>query len=258
MLAELIELAPGGVEEVELEGGVVEYAVYGAPGELPQLPDLTAAAGDALVEITSREVADDWQEQWRQFHRPLVIEDRLTVRPPWEPAGATDLDLVIDPGQAFGTGAHATTRLGLELMLEVPGRGPFVDIGCGSGVLAIAAAKLGWAPVVALDHDPLAVEATWQNAERNAVELAEVRRFDLRTETVAIGGSTVTANLLRPLLLLLAAQLDPARPPALLIASGLLGPEGDEVGAAFAGRGLREVARRVSGDWLALVLESGR
>jgi ribosomal protein L11 methyltransferase len=82
VLAELLELAPGGVEESE-DGDVVEYAVYGPPGELPELPDLRAAAGEALVEIRTREVADDWPERWRAFHQPITVGDRLHVRPPW-------------------------------------------------------------------------------------------------------------------------------------------------------------------------------
>ncbi len=128
VLAELLELAPSGVEEVSIGDEVIEYAVYGAPGELPALPDLTAAAGGALVDISTEEIADDWSERWRSFHKPLVLEGRLTVRPPWEPLGETPIDVVIDPGQAFGTGAHATTRLCLELMLELspfpPGESP--------------------------------------------------------------------------------------------------------------------------------------
>src|SRR6266566_8918301 len=118
VLAELISLAPGGVEEVSV-GELVEYAIYGAPGELPTLPDLHAVAGEALVEVSATETADDWAERWRAFHVPLVLGGALTVRPPWEPPGATALDIVIDPGQAFGTGSHATTRLCLELLLEL-------------------------------------------------------------------------------------------------------------------------------------------
>ncbi len=87
VLAELIELAPSGVEEVSVGDGVVEYAVYGAPGELPALPDLRAAAGEALVEVSTSEIPDDWDQRWREFHRPVVLGDRLTVRPPWEPRG---------------------------------------------------------------------------------------------------------------------------------------------------------------------------
>ena len=144
VLAELLELAPGGVEEGE-DGDVVEYAVYGAPGELPELPDLEAAAGDSLVEVRTQEIPDDWPERWKRFHQPIDVGGRLYVRPPWgqSPPAAGDslLDVVIDPGQAFGTGSHHTTRLCLELLLELEPGGALVDLGCGSGVLAIAAPR---------------------------------------------------------------------------------------------------------------------
>src|SRR2546423_5903091 len=153
-LADLLELAPAGVEEVELpDAGLVEYAVYGAPGEIPQLPDLRAAAGGAVVEVRTSEVADDWAERWRAFHRPVLVDHRLLVRAPWHPPTDGALaEVVIDPGQAFGTGAHATTRLCLELLLTLPAGGALVDAGCGSGVPAIAPAQLGWSPGVPPDH----------------------------------------------------------------------------------------------------------
>jgi ribosomal protein L11 methyltransferase len=254
VLAELLDLAPGGVEEVDVGDDVIEYAVYGAPGELPALPDLTAAAGGALVEVRSSEVADDWAERWREFHRPLVLSDGLlVVRPPWEPALGADVELVIDPGQAFGTGAHATTRLCLELMLELGPSGGFLDLGCGSGVLAIAAARLGWAPVLAVDFDPVAVEASRANARVNGVSI-DVRRHDLRSDPVLVA-PTVAANLLRPLLLAWVGRLeDVSAVPERVIASGLLVGEADEVAAAFAAVGLVESERRESGDWAALLL----
>lgn len=257
VLAELLELAPSGVEETDVDADLVEYAVYGAPGELPALPDLEAAAGGALVQISTREVADDWEQRWRSFHRPLVLDGRLTVRPPWEPPGDTQLDVVIDPGQAFGTGAHATTRLCLELMLErrppddssVP-PSSFIDLGCGSGVLAIVAAKLGWSPVIALDYDPAVVSATRENAEANGVEL-EVRRLDLRAEQVPDGDFLAANVLASPLRAWAASQ---RRLPPELILSGLLAGEADEIAAAFAVRGLRERQRRARGEWTALLL----
>jgi ribosomal protein L11 methyltransferase len=265
VLAELLELAPSGVEEVDVDAVTVEYAVYGAPGELPELPDLQAAAGDALVEVVTTEVADDWAERWREFHRPLVLGDRLSVRPPWEPAPPTALDLVIDPGRAFGTGAHPTTRLCLELLLGVPlpterliaaGAG-VVDLGCGSGVLAIAAAKLGWPNVLALDYDPLCIDATLENAERNGVQLHGVRRFDLREEGVP-PARLVLANLLGPLLLLWAGQMcaDGGKRPHRIIASGLLATEADDVAGAFARCGYGEAHRLERGEWAALLLAS--
>jgi ribosomal protein L11 methyltransferase len=259
VLAELLELAPSGVEEVDVGGGVVEYAVYGAPGELPALPAVRAVAGAALVEVFTSEVADDWDQRWRSFHKSLILEEgRLVVRPPWEPApDVVEIDLVIDPGQAFGTGAHATTRLCLELMLELagPSSGAFLDLGCGSGVLAIAAARLGWGPVAAVDFDPLAVQAASENAHVNGVAV-EVGRHDLRVDPVAVA-PTVAANLLRPLLLAWATRLGSLRGPSpgRVIASGLLVGEADEIARAFAAVGLSESERRVSGDWAALLLE---
>ncbi len=251
VLAELLELAPSGVEEVEVSPDVIEYAVYGAPGELPAVPDLRAAAGGAYVDVSTQEIADDWAERWRSFHRPLVIGDRLTVRPPWEPPGATALDVVVDPGQAFGTGSHATTRLCLELMLELDrGAGSFVDVGCGSGVLAIVAAKLGFAPVLALDYDRAAAAATRENAARNGVEL-DVRDFDMREERAPaadVGAANVLAG---PLVTWAASQSE--LPPTLIL-SGLLATEADRVAEAYARRGHAEGERRVSGEWAALLL----
>jgi ribosomal protein L11 methyltransferase len=258
VLAELLELAPSGVEEVEVSSEVIEYAVYGAPGELPAVPDLRAAAGGAYVDVITREIADDWSERWRSFHRPLVISDRLTVRPPWEPPGTTALDVVVDPGQAFGTGAHATTRLCLELMLDLDASGDragrsLVDIGCGSGVLAIVAAKLGLAPVIALDYDRAATAATRENAARNGVEL-DIRDFDMRNDQAPACDYGVANVLGGPLISWAAFQREL---PPVLILSGLLAVEADRVAEAYAARGLAERERRLAGEWGALLVARG-
>jgi ribosomal protein L11 methyltransferase len=256
VLAELLELAPSGLEERDVDADVVEYAVYGAPGELPALPDVRAAAGGALVDVTTSEVADDWADRWREFHRPVSVGGRLHVRAPWHhPPPDGPIDIVIEPAQAFGTGAHATTRLCLELLLELQPRGALVDLGCGSGVLAIAAAKLGFGPVVGVDHDPLALEATAENARRNGVTV-HTRRHDLTRDGPAPAAPTVLANLLGPLLRALAQTgFDPAlEAPRALIASGLLTSEADAIAAAFARRELGERSRRADGEWAALLL----
>jgi ribosomal protein L11 methyltransferase len=248
VLAALLELAPAGVEQVDGDGWV-EYALYGAPGELPALPPGEAEVAGLRVSVSGEEVADDWGERWRRFHRPVTIAGRLRVRPPWEPPDPGLEELVVDPGQAFGTGAHPTTRLSLELLLGLEPRGALADLGCGSGVLAIAAARLGFRPVTAVDSEQAAVEATLENARANGVTLEAVGRLDLRTEP-APAANVMTANLVRPLLLRVAALMD--GPPGALIVSGLLAGEEDEVAAAFAP--MREARRLTDAGWSALLL----
>jgi ribosomal protein L11 methyltransferase len=229
--------------------GFVEYAVYGAPGELPSYPDGEAIVGGVRVDVRGEPVADDWAERWRQFHQPVLVGRRLFVRPPWDAPRPGTLDLVVDPGQAFGTGSHPTTRLSLELLLELEPGGSFADLGCGSGVLAIAASKLGFAPVAAVDNELAALEATRGNAAANGVRLDTIERVDLR-ERRPPAARTVTANLVRPLLLRLAELMEP-RPDALIV-SGLLEAEADETAAAFAP--LAERRRLSSAGWSALFL----
>jgi ribosomal protein L11 methyltransferase len=250
VLAALLELAPSGVEEVELDGAV-EYAVYGAPGELPSLPEGRATVGGIEVEVSGQDVPDDWAERWKRFHGAVLVGGRIWVRPPWEEAAVRPgaIDLAIDPGQAFGTGAHPTTRMSLELMLELEARGSFADLGCGSGVLAIAAAKLGFRPVAAVDSDRGAVAATRVNARENGVALDVVERMNLR-EDPPPAADVVAANLMRPLLLRLAHLMD-ERPRALIL-SGLLDQEADELAAAFAP--LSERSRLSEKGWSALLL----
>ncbi|HYZ29890.1 MAG TPA: 50S ribosomal protein L11 methyltransferase [Thermoleophilaceae bacterium] len=268
-LAALLELAPSGVEQVDGDG-FTEFALYGAPGELPSFPEGEAEVGGVVVHVSGREVPDDWAERWKRFHRPVLIAGKIYVRPPWEDAAVRPgvTEIVIDPGQAFGTGTHPTTALCLELMLDVKPRGSFADLGCGSGVLSIAAAKLGFAPITAVDAERQAVEATRANALANGVsperEASDpgsvfgripalgVELGDLRNQP-APKADFVAANLMRPLLLRV-AELWAGEPPPTLIVSGLLEDEADEVAAAFAP--LRERRRLTSLGWTALLLEA--
>jgi ribosomal protein L11 methyltransferase len=249
VLAELLALSPGGLEERDVDEATVEYALYGAEGELPHVGEVRAAAGGVYVDVSTTEVADDWAERWREWLRPLDV-GALRVRPPWAPPRAGALDVVIDPGQAFGTGAHPTTRLSLELLVGLPAGGPLADWGCGSGILAVAAARLGFSPVVACDVERESVEATLGAAAANGVDVSAAR-CDLR-RSPGPWAPTVTANLVRPLLLEVAGLIE--RPPERLIASGLEHFEVDEVVAAFARRGLRLAARRDGDGWSAILL----
>jgi ribosomal protein L11 methyltransferase len=248
VLADLMAFAPGGLEERDVDGDTIEYVLYGAEGELPELGEVRAVAGAALVDVSTTRLPDGWGEDWRSFHKPVDVRG-LRVRPPWEPPREGALDVVIDPGQAFGTGSHATTQLTLELLAELEPVGALADWGCGSGVLAIAAAKLGWSPVLACDVEVESVEAARAGAIANGVSL-EVTRCDVRQ-----GGPyapTVLANLVRPLLLEVAANLQQV--PERLIISGLEGDEPAEVVPAFACHGLLEVARREGNNWSAIEL----
>jgi ribosomal protein L11 methyltransferase len=157
----MLELFPEGFEEHEVSDGVELAAYTDDAGE----ERLWAAFGT----VSSDDVQDGWEQRWRDFHRPIEIGG-LWVGPPWESPPSAATAVVIDPGRAFGTGGHATTRLCLELLLEVE-PSSLIDVGCGSGVLAIAAARLGFSPVTAVDHDPAALEACRANARANGVEI---------------------------------------------------------------------------------------
>jgi ribosomal protein L11 methyltransferase len=161
----LLHIFPEGVEE--LDGAFAVYA------DEPPL-------GFDVVEV--EDVADGWEDAWRGFHHGVEV-GRLWVGPPWEEASAGTLSVVIDPGRAFGTGAHATTRLCLELLQDMEPTS-LLDVGCGSGVLSVAAAKLGFAPVTAVDIDEVALEVTRTNAAANGVTVYVATEF--RPSTLAV------------------------------------------------------------------------
>ncbi len=201
----MLELFPEGFEEASRRDGAIELRAYtDAGGE--------ERARRAFRRVRSETIAAGWEEAWRRFHRPVRVGP-LWVGPPWEAADEAALAVVIDPGRAFGTGAHPTTRLCLELLLDLE-RGSLVDLGCGSGVLAIAGAKLGFAPVVALDADRASVEAARANAKANGVAV-DVRRVDVLAETIPPADVAV-ANIA----LAVVERLAVRAPTPLLVTSG--------------------------------------
>jgi len=157
----MLELFPEGFEEAERPQGVELAAYTDAQGE----ERLWHVFGGARA----TDVADGWEERWRSFHQPIRVGG-LWVGPPWERPDPGLLAVVVDPGRAFGTGAHPTTRLCLELLQRLHPR-PLLDVGCGSGVLSIAAALLGFEPVIAVDVEPAAIDATRANASANGVRV---------------------------------------------------------------------------------------
>jgi ribosomal protein L11 methyltransferase len=179
----MLDLFPEGFQEVDRPDGVELVAYTDAAGE----EELWEAFGG----VAANDVESGWEETWRRFHRPVRV-GRLWVGPPWEEPDGDALAVVIDPGRAFGTGAHPTTRLCLELLQELEPTS-LVDAGCGSGVLAVAAAKLGFGPVTALDVEAAAVSATLANAAANGVTVT-ARRSDVLVDELPQAGVT-TANI---------------------------------------------------------------
>ena len=221
------------------------------------------AAGTAVdpVAIRTREAhEDEWRDVWKQFFRATRVGRRFTVRPSWDageaPAGEFVIDL--DPGMAFGTGAHPSTRLVIALAEELgekrPGMNRMLDLGCGSGILSIVAARL-WPEVsgLALDSDPQASICARENLERN-----HVTTFEVQTDTLAgVAGrfDLVMANIQADVLIELAPEL-PTRltENGLVILSGLLLEQVEPVLAVFRDAGFTLDARADEGEWGALRL----
>jgi ribosomal protein L11 methyltransferase len=246
----LVPLLPRGVYERTLADGTTELWFYEHAHELPPREQLEAAAGTA--DWTEETVPDDPLERRRLHGRAWEIAGRLRVRSPADPPGDGSLpELVIEPAAgAFGTGAHPTTRMCLELLLSIEPGGPFADLGCGAGTLAIAAARLGWAPVFAVDHEPQSVAATRRNAERNGVAV-EALELDL-ARVAPPPAPTLAANVPPPVHAPLAAGLAPA--VVHVIASGFVESELPAVVAGYEAAGFA-VRARLGGGWQAVLLE---
>jgi ribosomal protein L11 methyltransferase len=183
----MLEICPDGLEERDLDGRLELAAYLGAAGE--------ERVRQVFAHVTAADVAPGWEDAWRAFHRP-VVAGGVWFGPPWEEPPSDVPAVVIDPGRAFGTGAHATTRLCVELLARVE-PGSLLDVGCGSGVIAIAAARLGFGPVTAIDDDPVAVEVAAANASANAVRV-DVRLADALVDLLPPAEVAVANVLLRP------------------------------------------------------------
>jgi len=243
------------VEDADLAADVLWSAGAAAIEERPGAAALTVTlvADVAPCElrmgwsVTTTEV-DDGRDVWRA-HATRWRAGPFTVRPPWVTAGADGIDLVIDPGHAFGSGSHPTTRLVLAALAPlVSGATRVLDVGSGSGVLAVAAAKLGAAPVDAVDVEPAAVAATIANARANAVGVGVAPLAKLTGPY-----EVIVANLSAATLRALANDLEQrAAPAAALVVSGILVEQVDDVLAAFTRCAL--VSRAEDDGWVALRL----
>jgi ribosomal protein L11 methyltransferase len=225
----MLELFPEGYAE-QRDGDATELVAFTDEAGAERL---RSRFGEALVEP----VPQGWEDEWKRFHRSVEVGS-LWIGPPWELPTPGLLPVVIDPGRAFGTGAHPTTQLCVEFLHPLE-RGSLVDVGCGSGVLAIVACRLGYAPVAAIDVDDAAVEATERNAAANSV-LVDARRFDVGSGVLPEAEIAVANIDLRTI-----GQLRPAGRCRLLVTSGYYGSD------RLALAGFEHIERRTKADWAA-------
>ena len=228
------------------------------PADAPRAAEALAAAGRIvgleLAPATGSIPDEDWKFSYRKHFKVEVISPRLVVRPPWEsvaPAPGQKV-LTLDPGIAFGTGQHPTTRACLDaidaLAAEDAGR-TFLDVGCGSGILAIAAALEGFREVRGFDNDPDAVRNANENAAANGLG-ALFFEGDLSAPDVTAPADVVAANVLAPVLVRFAREVGAlVNPGGRLILSGILDEQYAEVRDAYAALGFAEISSRLIGEW---------
>jgi ribosomal protein L11 methyltransferase len=248
--------------------GSAEIVVYveapdlaGAQAKADEIADSLPDVDRADVSVRPTVAQTVWTENWRRYFPAMRVGERLAVVPPWESDRDPErITLVINPGGAFGTGKHETTSLclaALEARIKPGDR--VADIGCGSGILAIAAIKLGASEALATDMDPAAIEATLENAETNGVSRFITARLIHPTDAGALAGQrfdVVVANIYADTLVAMAADLAGSLAAGgRLILSGIESTRTPGVENAFCGRGLRLIDGHAAGEWAALVFE---
>jgi ribosomal protein L11 methyltransferase len=263
MSATLFELGAEGVEERD-----ATTLVKGAPGKVTLVASFTshAEATSAVGEIDpafnprlEEVVGDAWRDAWKEHFRPFAMTSTIVIRPPWESYAEKPGErvLVLEPGRAFGTGLHETTSLVAGALQshsgELTGK-PILDVGCGSGILALVAIALGASHARAVDNDPDAVEVTRENAIRNGLEeqvTADTASLESMQERFPVVVANIEARVLVPMAPALGARVLPG---GLLVLSGILVPQKEEVCAAYASFVLEDAPSK--GEWVALMLRA--
>ena len=208
----------------------------------------------ALTVATQGVKEEDWAENWKQYYKPFRLGDHMVVKPTWEPWDAREGDLIIeiDPGMAFGTGTHETTAMCVGMIEKYYRGGAMLDVGTGSGILAIAAARLGAKDILAVDIDPDAVRVAKENVEHNGLsQVIEVKKGDL-LQGLSRKFDFAVANILAPVICMLAAPLkNHLEEHGVFVCSGVIAEAEEEVTAALltAGYVIDEIQHK--GDWVA-------
>ncbi len=252
-VAECYALTGVGCMQGDARDGLVRIDAWMPAADCPGGGALAAhlAGAGIAADVSEADEGNAWRSALRDFHQP-VVAGRIRVRPPWVAPAPGMIDIVIDPGMAFGTGQHPTTRTALELLQEVPPGRTVLDAGCGSGVLSIAAARLALGAITAIDHDPEAVAATRRGARANMVSLG-AHRATIGQDALP-AADILLANITLEVLGVLASSLRAQAPaaaagPRHVVLSGLREHEVDAAVAAFVPLGVAEAGRRVEGGW---------
>lgn len=247
VLDRLLPRLPGGVHQVD-SGEYVELRVRNA-AVAPET--IRRLAGPVVTEIAVRAVSDDWRVRRREDAPAVVIGQRLAIRPRWGVPHPGLPEVVLDAEGTFGQGRHPTTRACLTMLVALEPAGPLLDIGCGSGVIALSAARLGWAPVRAVDLDPCCVAATRRGASLNRLSV-DTEELDA-AKAIAWPPATVFANV--PVGVHLELQRAIRRRPQRLVISGLLVDEYENVRSGYEGLGLRAGWLTIEEGWVTTLLE---
>jgi len=256
-LCERLE-ACGNAVETDAKSGASEYVAWfpAGPDVQQRRACISAAAlllGVSATDIALKPLTDDWATAWQRDWHGIPVGERMWVRPSFcEPAPEGRIDIVLDPGMAFGTGQHATTRLCLETIERVCAASPpasMLDMGAGSGLLAIAAGKFGAKGIVAIDNDPVSVEASRVNAGINGIELESLLGDVPPEHTFEL----VAANILAGPLIDMAPALARCVGKRLVL-SGLLGEQMEAVTAAYVAAGLKLARTDTLDEWASVEL----
>jgi len=221
---------------------------------------LEASGLDSGFKMTCSMLPDrDWNEEWKKGFTPIDVGENLSIVPSWLEHETTRTPIIIDPGMVFGTGHHETTRTCLSLIEKISKssrKESLLDIGTGTGILAVGAARLGFRKVVAVDIDPLCVDAAIRNSKANGLENIDVKAGDVS----AVDGTfdVIVANLLSEILTEIAPSLaSRLRPDGTAILSGLLTGQEDNVIEAMTSAGLGLQEKIADGKWVSLVMKNG-